>query len=60
MASRCQGVRPDVGGQGIRVNTVSPGGTQSPGANGLARRIAESRGISEDDITVDGGTFSTI
>ena len=34
---------------GVRVNTVSPGGIQSESANGLARRIAEARGVGEPE-----------
>jgi NAD(P)-dependent dehydrogenase (short-subunit alcohol dehydrogenase family) len=34
---------------GVRVNTVSPGGIQSESANGLARRIAEARGVAEPE-----------
>ena len=102
LRSYSKGLANELAPKGVRVNTVSPGGIASPSANGLARRIAESRGISEeqgmatlmnslggipdgrfapateiaevigflvsdaaasvigDDVTVDGGTVSTI
>ena len=35
--------------RGVRVNTVSPGGIQSAEANGLAVRIAQAHGVSEEE-----------
>ena len=49
LRSYSKGLANELGPKGIRVNTVSPGGIQSPSANGLARRSARSRGISEAD-----------
>ena len=43
-----KGLANELAPQRIRVNTVSPGGIDSAGARGLARRIATSRGISEE------------
>jgi NAD(P)-dependent dehydrogenase (short-subunit alcohol dehydrogenase family) len=43
-----KGLANELGPRGIRVNTVSPGGIQSLGSNGLADRIAEAHGISAD------------
>jgi len=40
-----KGLANELAPQGIRVTTVSPGGIQGPGADGLARRLAESRGV---------------
>ncbi|MDT5196739.1 MAG: hypothetical protein QOH20_3493 [Mycobacterium sp.] len=44
-----KGLANELGPLGIRVNTVSPGGIQSPGSNGLAVRIAEAHQVSEDE-----------
>lgn len=44
-----KGLANELGPRGIRVNTVSPGGIQSPSADALARRIADSRGVSEPE-----------
>lgn len=44
-----KGLANELAPRGVRVNTVSPGGIQSESANGLALRIAEARGISEDE-----------
>ncbi|MGG7465330.1 SDR family oxidoreductase [Plantibacter sp. YIM 135347] len=42
-----KGLANELAPQGIRVNTVSPGGIQSEGAFALAARIAEASGVSE-------------
>lgn len=42
-----KGLANELAPQGVRVNTVSPGGIQSPSANGLAQRIAEARGLTD-------------
>lgn len=44
-----KGLANELGPHGIRVNTVSPGGIQSPSANGLVRRIAATRDITEEE-----------
>jgi NAD(P)-dependent dehydrogenase (short-subunit alcohol dehydrogenase family) len=44
-----KGLANELGPLGIRVNTVSPGGIQSPGSNGLAVRIAEAHAVSEEE-----------
>ncbi|GAA3237464.1 SDR family oxidoreductase [Pseudonocardia petroleophila] len=44
-----KGLANELAAHGIRVNTVSPGGIHSPAADELARRIAESRGMSAED-----------
>ena len=43
-----KGLANELAPQGVRVNTVSPGGIQSAGTNGLAVRIAEAHGVSDD------------
>lgn len=40
-----KGLANELAPRGIRVNTVSPGGIESPGSNRLAERIAEARGL---------------
>lgn len=42
-----KGLANELAPQGVRVNTVSPGGIQSDGAFALAARIAEAGGVSE-------------
>lgn len=42
-----KGLANELAPQGVRVNTVSPGGLQSAAADGLAARIAESKGVSD-------------
>jgi NAD(P)-dependent dehydrogenase (short-subunit alcohol dehydrogenase family) len=49
LRSYSKGLANELAPRGIRVNTVSPGGIQSPSAVGLAQRIAEARGIAEDE-----------
>jgi NAD(P)-dependent dehydrogenase (short-subunit alcohol dehydrogenase family) len=44
-----KGLANELAPRGIRVNTVSPGGIQSADANGLAVRIAQAHGVSEDE-----------
>lgn len=44
-----KGLANELGPQGIRVNTLSPGGIASPSADLLAQRIAEARGVTPDD-----------
>jgi NAD(P)-dependent dehydrogenase (short-subunit alcohol dehydrogenase family) len=44
-----KGLANELAPHGIRVNTVSPGGIQSPSALALAHRIARARGISDDE-----------
>ncbi|RLP77879.1 SDR family oxidoreductase [Mycetocola tolaasinivorans] len=43
-----KGLANELAPQRIRVNTVSPGGIQSPGAVALAARLAEAHGIDEE------------
>lgn len=44
-----KGLANELAPQGIRVNTVSPGGIDGPGAVALAHRIAESHGVSDGE-----------
>jgi len=44
-----KGLANELAPQGVRVNTVSPGGLQSPSADALARRIAGSREVTEKE-----------
>jgi NAD(P)-dependent dehydrogenase (short-subunit alcohol dehydrogenase family) len=44
-----KGLANELAPHGIRVNTISPGGIDSPSAKGLAQRIATAEGVSEQE-----------
>ncbi|HEY0118956.1 MAG TPA: SDR family oxidoreductase [Cellulomonas sp.] len=49
LRSYSKGLANELGPQGIRVNTVSPGGIRGPGADDLARRTARAHGVDETE-----------
>lgn len=49
LRSYSKGLANELAPLGVRVNTVSPGGIQSPSAEGLAARLGEAHGVSAAD-----------